>query len=431
MTRSRPGGGLLVLIAIILLAFNLRLSVNALGSLLPEIRADLGLSASAAGVLNAFPTIIFALVGLAAPAIAGFFGIHRAVVVALLTAIGGQALRVWGGGPFSLYAGTFLTLSGVAVGNVLLPGLVRLHFREKLTTLTAVYATVLVAGAAVGSGLTIPLQQAFDGDWHTGIGLWGLFTVAALVPWVLVAANSGQRANASPPNGSAPDSSAPDSSAPDSSAPDSPAPARTGPGRSSISLRLLLASGLAWTMAGFFGVQTAQAYVAVGWLGQVLTDAGIAEVRMGFLLAVIPAISIPLSVLIPLILRRQDRMKYLILGLACSYAAGYIGLMTAPAGGALFWMMLIGIGTGTFPLVLTLFALRASTPDGVIALSAFAQCFGYLMGSVGPLAFGFLHDLADSWQASLGLMLASMIPLTYIGLKLVRQRYLEDEISIR
>lgn len=396
MRQGRGTSAALIVTAIVVLAINLRLSVNALGAVLPQIRLDLGLSATAAGLLNALPTLVFAFAGIATPAVAARIGKHRMVLLALTVAVAGQLLRVWGGGASALFAGTLLTLIGLAVGNVLLPGLIRQHFPDRITTITAVYVTVLALGATVGSGLTIPIQDSVDGSWRTGFAIWAGVTVVAVVPWLVVAYRSG----------------------------DGTAARRT----SAVPLKALLGSGLAWAMAGFFAIQAANVYVTLGWLGQVILDSGIDDVEMGALLAMPPTIGIALSLFIPVFMRRQQRIPALMLGFGLCYLAGYLGMLAAPAGGAWVWMFFIGLGGGTFPTVLTLVALRASTADGAIALSAFTQCVGYLLASVGPLAFGLLHDLGDGWQPSLILMIVSLVPMVGIGLRLARQRFLEDEL---
>src|SRR4051794_16555888 len=337
-----PAGGhgrsaVLLITAILVLAVNLRLSVNALGVVLPEIRSDLGLSATAAGVLNALPTLVFAAAGIVTPMVAARIGTHRMVVLALVAALLGQLLRVAGTGggadAVALFAGTLLTPTGLAAGNVLLPGLVRAHFPDRITSVTAVYATVMALGATVGSGLTIPVQDSVDGTWRTGLSVWAAVTLVAVLPWVLVARRfPGARAPA-----------------------DGALIRRT----SSVPLRSLRRSGLAWTMAGFFALQAGQVYVVLGWLGQVLLDAGISEVTMGALVAMAPAIAISLSLGIPVVLRNQARIPQLIAGFGLCYLIGYLGLLLAPTGGAWVWLFFIGLGGGTFPTVLTLVALRA------------------------------------------------------------------------
>lgn len=396
--RRAPSAALL-LVAIAAVAVNLRLSVTALGALLPEIREDLHLSGAAAGLLNSLPTFVFAFAGIAVPAVAARVGTHRLVLFALLVAGSGQLLRAFGDTTLTLFAGTLATLVGLAVGNVMLPGLVRQHFPDKITAVTALYVTTLSLGATVGSAATIPIQQGLDGDWHTGLFVWAGVALAASLPWVVVALRSHD--------------------------------GNTDKVRSSVPVKSLVRTRLAWAMAGFFGLQSAHAYVGLGWLSQVFLDAGIGEVTMGFLLAVTPAVGIPLSLLVPVLMRTQSRIGPMILTFCTCFAAGYLGLVLAPAAGAWAWVFLIGVGSSTFPLALTLVALRARTSDGVIALSAFTQCVGYLLAALGPLLFGLLHDATGSWDPSLTMMAISVVPLAIVGLRVARVRYLEDELSPR
>ena len=397
MTPPRgPSAGLL-LAAVLLLALNLRMSVNALGTVLPQIRDDLDLSATAAGLLLAFPPLVFAFAGLATPAAAARIGPHRLVVIALLVATAGQLLRATGVGSAPLFAGTLVSLIGLAIGNVLMPGLIRQHFPSRITTITALYVTMLSVGATLSSGLSIPLEDATGGTWRTALAIWAAFSALAVLPWLVVAFGRGERVGLNR--------------------------------RSAVALRALLRSPLAWSMALLFAVQSAHIYVVVGWLGQVLLDAGISDVQMGAMLSMAPAIGIGVALIVPVLLRRQSMALPLILFFASCYLLGYLGLVVAPVGGAWFWMFFIGLGGGTFPTVLTLVALRARTPDGVIALSAFTQCVGYLIGALGPLVFGLVHDLQHSWTPALILMMILLVPMAAVGFRLARPRFLEDEIK--
>ena len=379
----------MVLIAVVMLALSLRLSVNAIGALLPQIRDDLALSATSAGALNALPEIVFAVVGLLTPTLAARFGPERLVLGALTVAVLGQVLRIGGHGVGALFAGTLLTLLGPAVGNVLLPGLIRARFPDQITTMTALYATVLALGAACGSGLTVPLAHAAGGSWRSGLVGWAGIGALAVVPWMVAARGTHVR--------------------------------RLGVASPATRVRPLFGSRLAWAMAGFFAIQAAQVYVVLGWLGQVLQDDGVSEVVAGALLAMAPIIGIVLSLCTPILLRAEHRIRPLACGFGVCYLIGYIGMLLTPNGGAVVWMVFLGFGGGTFPMALTLVALRAPDADGVIALSAFTQCVGYLLGSVGPLLFGLLHDLTDSWRPSLILMIGSLAPMVAIGVRLGRR----------
>ena len=60
--------------------------------------------------------------------------------------------------------------------------------------------------------------------------------------------------------------------------------------------------------------------------------------------------------------------------------------------------MLLGLGQGA-SLGLGIFYTMARAPDPVSAasLSAFAQGFGYLIASAGPLTIGFVHQATGGW----------------------------------
>lgn len=394
----RPSSALLAA-AILVLAFNLRVSVNALGALLPRIRGDLDLSGTSAGVLNSLPSFVFAFAGIATPAIAARMGSARLVVLSLLTSLAGQVLRASSDTTTALFAGTLLSLVGLALANVLVPGLVRDHFPTRITSMTAGYVSVLSVGATIGSAVTIPFINAVGGSWRSGLLLWATITAAAVLPWVLVARAVGAE--------------------------------RQDERQAVVPLRTLAGSPLAWAMAGFFALQSAQVYVALGWFGQVLLDAGVNEVSMGAQLALLPALGIAQSLLVPPLMRHQQRIPLLVGGFGAAYVVGYLGLVTVPSQAPWVWMFFVGLGGGTFPAVLTLVALRAASGQGVIALSAFTQCIGYLMASTAPLVFGLLHDLTGSWRPSLLMMTASLAPMVVVGLRLARPQLLEDQLARR
>ena len=173
-------------IAVLLLAVNLRPVVNALGAVIPELRTATGLPAAATGLLLSLPTLSFAVMGLAAPLLAVRVGSHRTVVLALLALIGGQLLRSVVPGTAALFLGSLVALAGIAVGNVLLPGLVRLHFPDRIPAMTAAYTTLLTIGGATAAAVTLPVERGLGGDWRTGIGMWAATAVIALIPWLLL-----------------------------------------------------------------------------------------------------------------------------------------------------------------------------------------------------------------------------------------------------
>jgi MFS transporter, CP family, cyanate transporter len=392
-----PGGPALALIGILLVAINLRPLVNALGAVIPELQAATGLSGTASGLLLALPTLCFALVGFAAPTLAGRLGTHRTVLLALLVLIGGQVLRALAPGLAALFLGSVLGLAGAAVGNVLLPGLVRLHFPQSIPAVTAGYTTLLTLGGTMGAGLTLPIEHALGGDWRTGIGMWAVTAVVAIVPWIAMAI---------------------------------PRPPTAGHARSRrIPLSTLAHAPLAWAMAGFFGAQSLQAYVVFGWLPAILTSAGVSDTAAAAQVAIITGIGIPIAAIVPWLLGRMPRQGWLIIGFGICYTAGYLGLILSPASATWIFSLLIGIGGGAFPMSLTLIALRTRTAQGTIALSGFTQSAGYLIASIGPIGFGYLHDVTGGWTTPLIALILVVVVMVACGLLVVRPRTLETEIA--
>ncbi len=386
--------------AVLLLAINLRPVVNAVGAVIPELRESTGLPASTTGLLLSLPTLSFAVLGLAAPALAARIGSHRTVVLCLLALIVGQVTRVVIPGTAALFAGSVLALAGIAVGNVLLPGLVRLHFPDRITAMTAAYTTLLTIGGAAAAGVTLPIERGLGADWRTGLGMWSLLAVIALVPWLLMIRGTAAR------------------------------PAPTAGRR--LPLRELARTRVAWALTIYFGTQSMVAYVVFGWLAQILTDAGRTDTAAAFQVSIAITVGIPLAALVPPLLGRLRRPAILVVTLSACYLAAFVGLIIAPSGPAVVvFSMLIGIGTGAFPLALTLIALRSRTSLATTSLSAFTQCTGYLIASVGPVGFGILFDVSGSWTVPLLVLCGVVLIQAGAGVFAVRPRYVEDELPAR
>jgi CP family cyanate transporter-like MFS transporter len=185
-TRRAPALWAL-LTAALLAAFNLRTAVTSVGPLLDELQGDLALSSTVAGVLTTLPVISFALLGALVPRLAHAMGEQRLLAVGLVLMAGGLALRalVTSGVLFLLLS--VVALVGGAMGNVLLPGLVKRHFAHRVGPMTAAYTTSMAIGAAVAAAATVPLA-AIGGqvDWRVGLGAWAVPAAAAAVAWLLL-----------------------------------------------------------------------------------------------------------------------------------------------------------------------------------------------------------------------------------------------------
>jgi MFS transporter, CP family, cyanate transporter len=390
---SRRERAFLVL-GLVVLAFNLRPAAVSVGPVLDEIRSGLGMGSTTAGVLTTLPVLCFAGFGYVAPWCGRTFGIHRVMLGSLVVTTLGLVVRADAHSTVVFIAATVPALAGMATANVLIPSLVKLHFPDRLGSMTALYTTALAIGLTSASVLTVPVEEA-TGSWRGGLVAWAGVAVVAAIPWVGLIAHDVKPTTAAP---------------------------RT------ITPRELSHSPLAWTMAFFFGVQSLQAYAVFGWLPQIYRDAGFSAGTAGLLLGVTTATSIPISLVLPGIVARGRHQGRIIVGLCAAYIVGYLGLIIDAATLPWLWALLIGVGTGIFPLVLTLIGLRTRTSEGTAALSGFAQSIGYLIAGIGPFMMGALYGATGGWTVPLVVLLILVVPQGISGLLVARQRYVEDEL---
>ena len=382
-----------MLAGMVLLALNLRPAAVSVGPVLAEVRAGLGMSAVSAGLLTSLPVLAFAVFGALAPALARLAGVHRVTLGALLAVVVGLAGRAAIGHEPAFLALSMLALAGMAMANVLLPSLVKLHFPDRIGRVTSIYTTALAVGLTAAITLTVPIAHTFGG-WRAGLAAWALVAAAAAVPWLGLVAHDRHL----------------------------DAPTHT------IRFADVARTRLGLAMALFFGLQSLQAYAVFGWFAQLWRDHGYTAGEAGLLVGLVAAVSIPLSLWVPAAAARRADQRGLLLAVMSCYPVGYVGLMVAPHDLAILWALLVGIGAVTFPIVLTLIGLRSRTPQGTAALSGLTQSLGYLIAVVGPFAVGAIYDASGGWTWPLALLTALTLPQIAVGMYVGRPAYIEDQL---
>ncbi|MFB9766615.1 CynX/NimT family MFS transporter [Nocardioides kongjuensis] len=372
---SRGRASLGLALAVLLVAFNLRLAITSLGALLDHL-GDLGVSAATQGVLTSVPVVCFAAVGATAMVVTRRIGVDRGLVAALALIATGLVLRVLDGTP-ALIAGTAVACSGIALGNVLIPAIVKEHFPHRIGTMTGAYSAVLSLGSAVGAATTVPIADA-AGSWRVGLGVWALTAVAAGIAWA-------------------------------------PYCRRRDPQRAHVRSTSLWRSPTAWAVTLVFATQSLNAYVMMSWLPSVYADAGFSDATAGLLLATSIVIGVPFFFVAPMLAVRLRHQGHLVLALTALTAAGWVGLWIAPVGGAWVWAALLGAGGAIFPVVLAMFALRTTSSTQTGSLSTMAQSVGYLLAAGGPFLVGVLHDASGTWSAAYVLLLATAAVQVVVG----------------
>jgi MFS transporter, CP family, cyanate transporter len=385
---------ILVVVGIVVLAFNLRPAAISVGPVLDEITGALAMSSTTAGVLTTLPVLAFAGIGALAPWLARSLGLHRVTLVALVAVVAGLSVRSQTSNVPLFLLMSLLALAGMATANVLLPSLVKLHFPDRVGLMTSIYTTSLAVGLTSASVLTVPISDGL-GSWRWGLFAWAGTALVAALPWIILVRHD--------------------------KAPDEVT--RT------VTLGDIARTRLGWAMAAFFGLQSLQAYSIFGWFAQIYRDAGFSPTTAGLLLGVVTAISIPLSFWLPALAGRLHDQSPLIIALVACYPVGYLGMIFAPRAGAWLWAVSLGTGAAVFPVVLTLIGLRARTPQGTAALSGFTQSVGYLIAAVGPFGMGLLFQLTGGWTVPLVALLILVVPQLAAGLMVARPSYIEDQLN--
>ncbi|WP_117211907.1 MFS transporter, partial [Allorhizocola rhizosphaerae] len=174
----------LVLGGILLVALNLRAAITSLGALLPEVRGDLGLTPTVAGLVTMVPALSFAAFGTITPWLARRFTHAQILIGAMVMLAGGQAARVITDSAAVFVITSTAALAGIAVANVLLPVVVREHFPHRAGLVTGVYTMSMTVGTTTAAAASVPIAHAFGG-WRAGLGVWALTAALAALPWLV------------------------------------------------------------------------------------------------------------------------------------------------------------------------------------------------------------------------------------------------------
>jgi CP family cyanate transporter-like MFS transporter len=368
-------------VSLILIAFNLRPVFGSVSVLLPEVMRDTGMGPTGASLLTTLPLLCLGIFAMPAPALARRFGPERTLFGALLLICIGTLLRGTGSLPL-LFAATALAGAGIAVGNVLLPGLVKRDFPTHAAMMTGLYTLAVCAGASSSTAFTVPLERhVFHGSWALTLAAWALPAALVLLLWA-------PQALAAKPL---------------------PAHAQARGGS-------LWHDPLAWQVMGFMGLQSALAYIVLGWLAPLLRERGLDGAEAGYVVALSILVQLGACLVTPSIAARCRDQRALAVGMAAITLMAMLALIFAPLSGRWLWAVLLGCGQGgSFALALSLIVMRSPDSATTAQLSAMAQGGGYVLASGGPLLAGLLRGWTGSFQSSALLLVMLALAMAWCG----------------
>lgn len=388
VTWQRTG----LILGILLIASTLRAPFTAVAPLLDTLRAAFSLTTTQAGLLTTLPLLAFAIVSPMVARIAGRWGIERLLLAALLTLCLGIFLRSTGS-VILLYLGTALIGCGIAIGNVLLPSLVKRDFSHCVAKLTGGYFLVMGIAAAIASVIIIPLAHAGFG-WSGALFSLILFPILALLLWLPQLAQARRSSRLSPPTTGS-----------------------TG----------VWSSALAWHITLYIGINSFIYYVVIGWLPGMLTSAGYSEEQAGSLHGLLQLATAVPGLCMGIVLSRIKDQRLIAGAMAALWLVCVLGLAELPQFAAI-WICFGGFGSGAALILgLSFIALRTACAQQAAALSGMAQCIGYLLAAAGPPLIGKIKQLSGSWTSPLLLLAILSCLMVLFGVFSGQQRQIEPQ----
>ena len=382
----------LLIVGIVFVAINLRPGMTAVGPLIGTIRDDMGLANWSAGLLTSLPLLAFALISPIIPSLSNRFTNERMMVIGLIVLVVGISIRSISFMLF-LFVGTILVGLGIAICNVLLPGIVKDKFPLKVALMTSIYSTIMGVFAAVSSGVSIPLAVTLNWGWQLALFVWTIPAIIGIFIWYyLLKLNK-------PVNGMEM--------------------------RYIKSSKLIWRSPLAWQVALFMGLQSTLFYVTVSWLPEILHHNGLSIATSGWMLSFTQLIGMPVSFIVPMIAGRYKSQRGIVLILGVIAVCGYGGLLLGSSySSTMVSITLIGITLGGgFALALTFLGIRARNASNAAQLSGMAQSIGYSLAAIGPVSIGFLYDISGSWNLPLIVLVVISILIMIFGIGAGKDKY--------
>ena len=354
-----------LIIGILLVAMTLRAPFTGIAPLLLTLGNTLSLSTFQVGLLTTLPLLAFALLSPLVPLLTRHSGLERSVALALVIICLGVILRSMGS-IVSLYLGTVLIGAGIAIGNVILPSLLKRDFSASLPKMTGAYSLTMGVSAALASVMVVPIATQFG--WASASFSLLLFPLLAMLVWTRQLKGASQAGLSRP------------------------AMSRNGQ---------IWRAGLAWQITLFLGLNSVIYYVLVSWLPTLLVDKGFTPTQAGSLHGLLQLATALPGLIIGAIIARYRDQRWLATAMAGLWVISLIGLWWAPSW-AVLWVGLAGIGSGAAMILgLSLIGLRSVSAHQAVALSGMAQSVGYLLAAVGPSLIGKLHDQSGGWHLPL------------------------------
>lgn len=374
---------LLIIIGILFISFNLRAPITAVGSIVELIQTEYALSNAVAGFITTLPLVAFAVVSPFVAKIAGKIGHAKTMMAGLFLILLGELVRSYTG-VVGLFVGTAVMGTGIAIGNVIIPAIIKLYFSEKVGMVTSIYTSGMCVFAAVGAGISVPLAKGLDLGWKNALAAWFILTLCTIFIWLPQITKKQAASNT----------------------------------QKTVSQTSIWKSKLAWWVTLFMGTQSLLFYSLVAWLPTIVMSKGMSDSFAGNMALLFQLMAIPATLLIPMLCDKFKDQRILVIVTCIIYGVGMLCFMlgqTALMVTVAVICMAIGMG-GSISLSIAFISLRSPNSSRASELSGMSQSAGYLFAALGPIVTGFIFDIQSSWTIPLSLFVLLIVFLAFCGM---------------
>ncbi|PID01417.1 MFS transporter [Sporosarcina sp. P2] len=385
--RSKTTQGLLLL-AIFIVALNLRPAITSIGPMLDIIRDDLLLSNTEVSLLTVIPVICMGVFAMLAPILNQAIGLNKTMYLMLLLLAVATAMRFFVTSFSVLLLTAFIAGVAIAVIGPLLSALIKQYFPMHVDVVVGIYSFGMGMGATLSTGLTGVFYEKAH-SYGFGLAVWAIIAIFGIIAWAVTAAYPIEVKQVTR----------------------QPVQKGKNPWRNKQ----------AWSFLIFFGLQAALFFSVLTYLVPIAVSNGMTLLQAGALLSGMTIVQIFMNIGFPLILEKLTSRTPALIGILL-LGIFSIGLMWSadPLWFAIgVFIMGIPLG-GLFPICLLLPMDATDTAEETNSWTAMMQTGGFIIGGILPLLIALLYDYTENHYVTLFVFLVLFVAMLVLALQIGR-----------
>lgn len=381
MTKKKTS--ILILLGVVFLGLILRTPITAVGAIVGPLKSILDINNTVAGFITTIPLIAFAIFSPMVAKLSNKVGLEKTILLAAVIITVGLGFRFYIN-TYVFFLTTFIVGVGITVGNVLLPGLVKKYYPEKLGVMTGFYAVVMNVSAAFAAGISYPIASSNIGGTEFSIGLavniWIVIAILNAIVYLYISRKSTVENVVT---------------------------------EKSEGIRHYLGSLKMWTLTLSMGLQSALFYCSVSWFSEIMISKGFSPEAAGLLLSISQFAQFPSTFLVPIFADKLKNKLIIPICIVIGYIGSLLGMVYVHGNFTLMAILVIIFalsGGGSFSYVMYLFSAKARNEKESANISGLAQSGGYLLAAIFPPLLGYIRDISN-WDVAIYILIITSVAL--------------------